>query len=139
MQQYRAFIWVALLLLWPPSVWAATLTFGDSMRGITLPTLVGWALLSTLSGVTALFYRIDRELKKTGAKLPHPGIFVVAHLTGSWTMGAVALLSGEGLGAPGLLTAVSIILFAFGGAAALEKLAERRLNVTLERDGKATP
>ncbi len=129
--KYRAVCWVALLLLWPPSILAATLSFGDSMRAISYGSIVGWALLSTLSGVTALFYRIDRELKVTGNKLPNPAVFIVAHITGSWTMGLVAFLSGEGLGAPGLLTAVSIILFSFGGAAALEKLAERRLQITL--------
>lgn len=139
--KYRTLIWIALALLWPPTIMAATLTFGDSMRSISLASFVGWALLSTLSGITALFYRIDRELKRTGTKLPNPGVFVVAHMSGSWTAGLLAFLSGEGLGAPGLGTAVSIILFSFGGATALEKIVERRLQITLNPppDPKGAP
>jgi hypothetical protein len=108
-------------------VYAASLTFGDAMRAITGASIVGWLLLSTLSGITALFYRLDRELRRTGQRLPNPGVFVAAHLSGSLTMGALAYLSGEGLGAPGLATAVTIILFSFAGAAALERLVEKRL------------
>ncbi len=110
---------------------AATLTFGDAMRGITYPSIIGWALLSTLSGVTALFYRIDRELKRTGRPLPNPGVFIVAHLGGSWAAGALAFFAGEGFGAPGLATAASIILMSFGGAALLERLAERQIRAAL--------
>lgn len=127
----RIVAWVGLLLLWPPVTWAATASFGQSMTDISGASLLGWALLSTLSGVTALFYRIDRELKRTGQRLPNPGIFIVAHMTGSWTAGLVAMLVGEGLGAPGLGTAVSMILMSFAGAAALEKLAEKQTGVTL--------
>lgn len=128
----RVIHWVGLLLLWPPVVFAAGLTFDQSIRAITGATVLGWLLLSTLSGVTALFYRFDRELKRT-KRLPNPGVFVVAHMTGSWTMGLVAYFSGESLGAPGLATAISIIVFSFGGAAALERLVERRMKA-LERD-----
>lgn len=131
--QYRRLVWASLFLLWPPSLWAAALTFGQSMRDISYASFIGWGLLSTLSGVTALFYRIDRELRRTGARLPHAGVFVTAHLTGSWTAGLVAMLGGEAAAVNGLLTAVSIILFAFVGAAALERLAESRLGLTMDK------
>ncbi len=135
--QYRRTVWVSLCLLWPPALFAATMSFEESMRHLSYASFIGWGLLSTLSGVTALFYRIDKELKRTGAPLPHAGVFVTAHLTGSWTAGLVAMFFGEAAAVNGLLTAVSIILFAFIGAAALERLAESRLG--LKMDNKETP
>jgi CDP-diglyceride synthetase len=139
MRLLRTVHWVAFCTLWPPTLWAATITFGDSMRAITGASIVGWLLLSTLSGVTALFHRIDRELKRTGRRLPNPGIFVAAHLFGSWTAGAFAYFAGESFGAPGLATASSIIVFSFAGAALLEKVVEARLKVGFDRDPPVPP
>lgn len=109
---------------------SASMSFGDSMRSITLWTLSGWFLLSMMSGVTALLWRIDNE-QKAGRRPMNLTVFAGAHIGGSLMMGLVALFGGEGLGAPGWATALSMILLAGSGAVGFEMVVRRRLQAEL--------
>lgn len=123
-----------VLIMWAPMpVWAATLMAESG--GLSEFANVSWSVLalafglSTLSGATALVWRLDQELRKSpDGKLPRPWLFAASNLLGSWTAGALAWITSQSQSAGVWGTLGVVILLSFGGARAIEALAERYLN-----------
>ena len=117
--------------MWAPtSAYAATLVGAGGVMDIdfnwfTLALMFG---LSTLSGGTALVWRIDLELRKApDGKLPNPRLFAASNMMGSWTAGALAWVTSQGQELGVFPTLGAVILMSFGGARALELAAEKYL------------
>lgn len=122
---------ILLALMWlPMPVWAATLATGTHpFDAIDLPVLALAFGLSTLSGATALVWRLDRELRSApDGKLPRPWLFATSNLLGSWTAGALAWIGSQSQHSGVWATLGVVILLSFGGARAIEVIAERYIN-----------
>ena len=89
-----------VLIMWAPMpVWAATVIADSGAAGLSEFEEIRWGVLalafglSTLSGATALVWRLDRELRAApDGKLPRLWLFVASNLMGSWLAGAFALV-----------------------------------------------
>lgn len=128
MAQYYALnvLKLIIILLWPLTVSAAVATGAvDPFIGITGMQVLVMSIISTLSGLTALTIRIDKELNKFKNKsLPRPTLFVSSHMLGSWLAGilAVAISQHNDFN---IWTQISIVICAsFTGAKFIEKISE---------------
>lgn len=111
---------LALLMLWPVSAWAATLTFGGQMAQIPLLDLAMTLILSILSGVTALVHAMKQEYEKSGA-IPRLGLFVASKLLGSIVAGLLMFFGADSWDIPSTRLAAAIILCSFGGTWLIER------------------
>lgn len=116
-----------LALLLPTAYAAASAPFGSALRDVPLFAWFVIFFLSTLSGAVAMLNRVRKELENFGT-LRWPGVFIAAHMSGSWLAGAIAFLLGSGNGWPEWTIDVSIILSSFGGAVFIEKFADKWLS-----------
>ena len=123
-----------VLLMWAPMpVWAATLAMQDG--GLSEFQNVSWGVLalafglSTLSGATALVWRLDKELRAApDGKLPRLWLFVASNIMGSWLAGAFAWIGAMAIDRDVWATLSVVILLSFGGARAIEALSEKYIN-----------
>lgn len=121
-----AFLKVAILCCWVPSVRAAQLTFDEALQQITLREALLLSLLMTLAGVTALLFRISNQVNAgiEGAGPMKPirslPLLVGAHMCGSWLAGILAFFSASHFEMPGLMVGFFVPLVSFGGAKSLE-------------------
>lgn len=124
----RTVLWVVLVMLWTPAV-ALAATMQNTLDGVSPRVLATVAILSTLSGATALVLRIDKELRgmEPGTKLPRPVLFASAHMLGSWLAGVLGFFIAEGQKIDGWLGFVVIVTMSFVGAKAIEMVAEKYL------------
>ena len=121
---------ILVLIMWlPMPVWAATVAIAHPFDGIDFPVLALAFGLSTLSGATALVWRLDQELRKSpDGKLPRPWLFAASNILGSWTAGVLAWVGAQSQDSGVWLTLALVIAISFGGARAIEVLAERYIN-----------
>jgi hypothetical protein len=121
---------ILVVLMWlPMPVWAVTVAATHPFHTIDFPVLALAFGLSTLSGATALVWRIDQELRNApDGKLPRPWLFATSNILGSWTAGTLAWVAAQSQGAGVWLTLAVVIAISFGGARAIEALAERYIN-----------
>lgn len=119
-----------IAIIWlPVPAWAA------SVIAVNPLTEIDWSLLalafglSTLSGATALVWRLDSELRKSAdGLLPRPWLFAASNLMGSWTAGSLAWITSQGQASSVWATLAAVIVLSFGGARLIELLAERYIN-----------
>jgi hypothetical protein len=122
---------ILLALMWlPMPVWAATLaTDAHPFETIDLPVLALAFGLSTLSGATALVWRLDKELRNApDGVLPRPWLFAASNILGSWTAGALAWIGSQSQASGVWATLGVVIVLSFGGARVIEVLAEKYIN-----------
>lgn len=120
-----------VVMMWlPMPVWAASVVVsGHPFDAIDFPVLALAFGLSTLSGATALVWRIDQELRRSpDGKLPRPWLFASSNILGSWTAGTLAWIAAQGQGLGVWVTLAMVIAISFGGARALETLSEKYIN-----------
>lgn len=113
--------------LWPPTVLAAQLTFGEAVERVTALEWALVALLSTLAGVTALLIRLSDLANNTppDQEIPpvrSPALLVSSHMMGSWLVGLLAFFGSAHFGMPGLLVGFFVPAVSFGGARAAERI-----------------
>jgi peptidoglycan/LPS O-acetylase OafA/YrhL len=106
-------------LLWPTTVYAASITLGDTLHDVPLLAWLMVLIVSTLSGLAALLNRIKTDMP------PNLALFVIAHMAGSLLAGGVAFLVGEQADVADMAEAVSIALAAYAGAALMDKWAAK--------------
>lgn len=118
---------ILIFVMWlPMPVWAATVATIHPFDTIDFPVLALAFGLSTLSGATALVWRLDQELRKSpDGTLPRPWLFAASNIFGSWTAGTLAWVAAQGQDAGVWLTLASVIAVSFGGARVLEKVSEK--------------
>lgn len=112
-----------LVIAWPASVLAATMTFGQAVGQIERVEVILVFLLSTLAGVTSFLISYSRRINDTPIDADLPPIrnfplLVGAHMTGSLLAGIVAFFFAAHW-MPGLLIGFFVPAMAFGGAKAL--------------------
>jgi peptidoglycan/LPS O-acetylase OafA/YrhL len=110
---------VIVYLLWPTTVYAASITLGDTLKEVPLLAWLMVLIVSTLSGLAALLNRIKADMP------PNLAIFVVAHMAGSLLAGLLTFLVSEQADLADMAEAVSIALAAYGGAALMDKWAAK--------------
>lgn len=109
-----------LLLLWPLTGWAATITFGQKLSEIPLLAILMTLMLSTLSGLTALLNAMKQEYDKT-SEIERLWLFVSSKMLGSNVAGLLMFFAGETYNFADTAQAVAIILAAFGGGPLIER------------------
>jgi hypothetical protein len=122
---------ILIAMMWlPMPLWAATLaTSSHPFESVDLPVLALAFGLSTLSGATALVWRLDRELRHApDGQLPRPWLFAASNILGSWTAGALAWIGSQSQAAGVWATLGVVIVLSFGGARVIEVLAEKYIN-----------
>ncbi|GAA4321726.1 hypothetical protein GCM10023144_01160 [Pigmentiphaga soli] len=110
-----------LLLLWPVTVHAAAMTFGEAMEQVTGFEWVAVAVLSTLAGATALLIKISGMANEDPPVSVHNmPLLIGAHMCGSWLAGLMTFFAAKHLEWGPMLVALSIPAVAFGGARGCE-------------------
>lgn len=134
---------IVLIVLWlSASVGAAYAAVTISKAGVSIvvdPTVtVLCCILSTLSGATALFVKVNnillaqeeaRAIGEEPRRFVAPWFFAIAHMLGSWTAGALAFLVSQAAEWSIWYQLVGVVIASFGGAAVLEKAVDRYLSV----------
>jgi hypothetical protein len=123
-----------MLAAWLPTVafagMVAALAPEAAAMGFNVPlvVLVVNFGFSTLAAITTLAIRINAQLMAAPDKpLPHPWVFCIAHIGGSWLAGAFFFIIGQHQQV-GLWMGLGIVILAsFTGAKALEMAVERYL------------
>lgn len=116
-----AFLWTTTL------AFAAGVTLDQTLSGLTWLVAGLVMLLSTLSGASALLWRVDKELraKAPGTPLERPWLFVSANMVGSWLAGWLAFIMGEAGDINDWAELGGIVMAAFIGARFVEMMAEK--------------
>lgn len=132
-----AALWATILLLWSGAALAAAITMPSAkdLHALDLWLVIYSAVVSTLSGGTALAWRINKmllEADSNGGKFTRPWLFAVAHMGGSWMAGAGMLFLGGASQWDIQYLLFAVLVASFSGAAFVEKLGEKMLaDVTL--------
>lgn len=116
-----------ILLAWPPALFAAQ-TLEDALGGITGWTWFFLFMISTLSGVTALLWRLSSMV--SGAEKPvnsHLHLVVLAQMTSSWLAGLLSFLLGSRFGLQPLEVCAAIIVASFLGSKFIDIVGEKWL------------
>ncbi|MBC7603878.1 MAG: hypothetical protein H7255_14620 [Ramlibacter sp.] len=130
-----AFLWLSTVT----ATFAAVRVSGTGIDIVLDPTVTGLTcVLSTLSGATALFIRInnlllkqeeEREDGSEPRKFVRPWLFASAHMSGSWMAGTLMFLVAHANTWDVWYGLMGVVIASFGGATFLEKVAERYLSV----------
>ena len=123
-----------LLFMWLPTLGfaAVALERGGEVASISW-ALAGVAmLLSTLSGITALLWRVERELREAPDKpLLRPWLFASSHMACSWLAGSLAFSLSEAQNLNEWWELAAVIAASFAGATFVQAAAERILSKLL--------
>ena len=115
-------------LLWPPVIWAATITLDQSLGKVTVLVWAMVLVLSTVSALAALLNRLKQSVP------PRLGFFVSSHMLGSWLSGVLMFLIGEAFDIHDFVEVVIIVVGSYGGANLIDRwavsLANRVANET---------
>jgi hypothetical protein len=106
--------------MWPLTAWAASITFGERMAAIPLLAILMTAMLSTLSGVTALLHKMKQEYEKSG-EIQRLWLFISSNLLGSNVAGLLCFFAAESYNVTDTMEAAAIVLAAFGGTWLIER------------------
>ena len=121
-------LWTLTLTLWMPTV-AHAATFGgvgEALATLTWPVALALLGISTTAGVTALAVRLERLLSVDAARLPHPILFGVSHMLGSWAAGLLACFVAMAMPALSGWHALALVFCAsFAGARFVQAMSER--------------
>jgi hypothetical protein len=111
----------SLWFLWPAAVSASPLTFGQSIEQVTAFEWVLVAVLSTLSGVTALLLRISNQVNEDPPRpINHLWLLAASHMCGSWLAGLMAFFGASHFHMAGMITGLFVPAVSFGGAKSCE-------------------
>ena len=113
---------ITVLLLWPMTAWATSVTLGASLSEVPFLAWVMVLILSLISGLAALLTRW-RE-----ADPVRPVLFAVSHMLGSLLAGFLVFLIAEHLDRPDFEEAVFIAVAAFAGARLIDAAAMRMIS-----------
>ena len=129
-----------LFFMWTPGLaMAAAVASSQSDIGSVSWVLACVAiLLSTLSGITALLYRVERELRAAPDQpLMRPWLLAISHMACSWSAGALAFLIGEAQDMSDWYELAGVIAASFMGATFIQAAAEKwigsRMPVAFDR------
>jgi hypothetical protein len=112
---------VAMWMLWPLTAFAANASFGSALFK-TDPQAISMALmLSSLSGLTALLSQMKKDYEAHG-KIDRLWLYVTSKMLGSNTAGLMMYFGSDYFELNNSATACAIIIAAFGGTWALERV-----------------
>jgi hypothetical protein len=110
---------LTILLLWPMTCWATSVTLGAEMAAVPLLAWMMVAILSLVSGLVALLTRW-REVEPA-----KPVLFAASHMLGSGLSGLLAFFLCEDANVADFPEAAVIAVAAFAGARLIEAAAAR--------------
>jgi hypothetical protein len=114
---------IILGVLWPVTTYAANLSFGSGMI-VADPWAIAMALiLSSMAGLTALLSQMKKDYEANG-KIDRLWLYISAKMSGSNVAGLAAYFGADSLNFGSSQTAAAIIVAAFGGTWALERVLE---------------
>lgn len=128
-----------LLLAWPPALFAAQ-TLEDALGGITGWTWFILFMISTISGATALVWRLATMV--AGVEKPvdsHLHLVVVGQMLSSWLAGLLAFFLGSRFGFQPLEVCAAIVVASFLGSKFIDMVGERWLTRKLSMDADDKP
>ena len=123
-----------MAFLWTPSLAmaAAVASNTNDFSSISWVLASVAMLLSTLSGITALLHRVERELRaQPDHPLMRPWLLSITHMTGSWTAGALAFIIGEAQDMNDWWELAGVIAASFMGATFIQAAAEKWLGARM--------
>ena len=116
---------VFLLLAWPATLFAAQ-SLQSAITGVGWVTWLMLAVLSTLSGVTALFWRLADMFKDPARPVPaHLHFVIAAQMLSSWLAGILAFVLSMHFEVPEWWMCACIIGASFAGSRFIDKVSER--------------
>ncbi len=119
------FIRVFLLLAWPATLFAAQ-SLQSAIVGVSWVTWLLLAVLSTLSGVTALLWRLADMRKDETMPVPRRlPLLIASQMLCSWLAGILAFVIAMHLEIPEWWMCASIIIASFSGSRFIDKVSER--------------
>lgn len=119
------YIRVFLLLAWPATLFAAQ-SLQSAIVGVSWVTWLMLAVLSTLSGVTALFWRLADMFKDPSRPVPtHLHLLIASQMLCSWLAGILAFVLAMHAEIPEWWMCASIIIASFSGSRFIDKVSER--------------
>jgi hypothetical protein len=114
---------VAMCVLWPLTAAAATESFGSSMAGVQLLSILMTLMISSLSGLTALLHHMKKDLERHGS-IKYLGLYISSKMLGSNVAGLMTLF-WTNTRFDANMQAGLIIVAAFGGTWLLEQVLNR--------------
>lgn len=120
---------VLLVMMWPMSAWAATITFGSQMADIDLLSLLMTTLLSTVMGGTSLLHAMKAEYEAK-EKIDRLWLFVSSRMLGSNAAGLLVFFAAESWGIRTSYLAGAIMLASFSGTYFIEKAVHQFMTKT---------
>lgn len=129
----RWILWGSILLLWGPlilllAVIPVAVRAQSVEAGFQVPVLLfGVSMfLSTLSGLTALLVRVERELSAAPDRpLLRPVLLVSVHMSGSWLAGILAFILNQANSWPAWPGLAFVVALSFVGAKGVEWYVEK--------------
>lgn len=103
--------------LWPSTIWAAQITLGSSVAAVPALAWLMVFILSTVSSLAALLSKLRTETP------PRLGMFVAAHVLGSWVAGVLLFFVGEAFDMHDFLEVGVIALGSYAGAQLMDRWA----------------
>lgn len=114
-----------LILAWPATVFAAQ-NLGEAFGSIGWATGLILFLLSTMSGLTALFWRLADMFKSPDRPVPqYLHLVIVAQMLSSWLAGVLAFLLAMHFEVSPWWLGASIVAASFAGSRAIDMLSAR--------------
>jgi hypothetical protein len=121
---------VAMCILWPLTAAAATESFGASMAGVQLLSIIMALMISSLSGLTALLHHMKKDLERYGS-IKYLGLYISSKMLGSNVAGLMTLFwTNSKFDAN--MQAGMIIVAAFGGTWFLEQMLNKVTDKLIE-------
>lgn len=123
MQNLIRYRWVWLALVWPPSAWAATVTFGDDLSSIPLAAVTLCLFLSFIGGLASTLQKLAADV----APVRSIGLEIAKDLVVSLVAGLLAFFASEWMNFQAVLEAGVITLAGYGGSRVLDRALDRAL------------
>lgn len=111
-----------MVFVWTPAVaFAAAVITPDSPLNVPPMVFLLCCVFSTLSGVTTLAIRINKQLdSKPGKPLPRPWLYCGGHMGGSWMAGSLAFFGAQSYHLDVWQAFALVLMASFGGATFIE-------------------
>ena len=123
MQNLIRYHWLWMLMVWPLSAWAASITFGDDLAHIPAAAFAVCLLLSFIGGLASTLQKLaadDPAVRSVALEIAKDTVV-------SLVAGLVAFFVSEWLDLQSVLEAGVITLSGYGGSRGLDRMLGRAL------------
>jgi hypothetical protein len=122
-QKLIRYRWLWLAIVWPPSAWAAAITFDDDLAHIPFAAVAMCLFLSFIGGLASTLQKLAVQAPAVRSLW----LEIVKDLVVSLVAGLLAFFVSEWLNFEAVLEAGAITLAGYGGSRVLDRLLDRAL------------